>query len=82
MGQRTRYNDQATPVGRSEIRISNTSRPILWPDVSYSMGSDMLSRGVTPSRTEAKNQSSYTSTPAFLHGVDRENLLFYLRYTS
>jgi len=78
-GQRTRYNDQATPVGRSEIRISNMSRPALGPNVSYSMGSDVLSRGVTPSRTEAKNQSSYTSTPASLRGVDRENLLFCLR---
>jgi hypothetical protein len=74
-GQRTRYNDQAMPVGLSEIWISNTSRLALGPTVSYSMGRDVLSRGVTPSRTEAKNQSSYTSTPAFLHDVDRENLL-------
>ena len=76
-GQRTRYNDQATPVGLSEIWISNTSRPALRPTVSYSMGRDVLSRDVTPSRTEAKNQSSYNSTPAFLHGVDRDNLLFF-----
>lgn len=57
-GQRTRYNDQATPVGRSEIRISNMSRLALVPTFSYSMGSYVLSRGVTPSRTEAKNQRS------------------------